>query len=239
MEAAMETTVRRDRSRKKPNAQGLVEFALIAPILLLVLFGIIDFGWMVFNFSQLDNGMRESARYGSVIGLGGTNQMKDCAGIYNKLVQLAGYARINQTKVHIWFDYGMAVEQDLNNPNALGTPLPDGPPPTTYANNPAAVVAYCWWNTNTNAWINPPTQTVAPAAPVTSYELNDPTQGGTCTATACTTNRIQYFDIQDGDRVVVDVNTNVPFLTPLISSFVPNGVPMHFRSARTVFPQGI
>src|SRR5579859_6767619 len=128
-DCGMETRVRRDRSRKKPNAQGLVEFALIAPILLLVLFGLIDFGWMVFNFSQLDNSMRESVRYGSVIGLGATDQIKDCAGIYNKLAQLAGYSRIDQTKVHIWYDYGKAVEQDLNNPNAIGTPLPDGPLP--------------------------------------------------------------------------------------------------------------
>ena len=56
------------RLRSKSKAQGMVEFALITPILLLLLFGVIDFGWMVFNYSQLYNALREGVRYGSVPG---------------------------------------------------------------------------------------------------------------------------------------------------------------------------
>jgi len=209
----METGVKLDRSRKKPNGQGLLEFALIAPVLLLVVFGIIDFGWMVFNYSQVYNGLREGVRYGSVSGFNATPDYKNCQGIYDTLAQRAFYARVDQTKVHIWYDFGLSVEQQQNDYTKLGTPASLGGAP------PASVVAYCWWNGS--AW---------------SFNLSNATN---CTYPACQAAQRSTFDLQNGDRVIVDVNTNVPFVTPLISSFAPNGLNMHFRSARTIFPQGV
>ncbi len=41
----------------------MVEFALILPILLLLLCGIIDFGWMYYSQITLNNAAREGARY--------------------------------------------------------------------------------------------------------------------------------------------------------------------------------
>lgn len=64
------------------RGQALVEFALILPILLMIVMGIIDFGRMLYLYSQLSNGLREGARYGSLTGPDDTNpQYTNCAGI--------------------------------------------------------------------------------------------------------------------------------------------------------------
>lgn len=52
--------------RKRESGQAMVEFALILPILLLIVCGIIDFGWLFFNQLSLDNACREGARYATV-----------------------------------------------------------------------------------------------------------------------------------------------------------------------------
>ena len=46
--------------------QSLVEFALILPILVLLLVGIFDLGRVVYYYSALQNAAREGARYGIV-----------------------------------------------------------------------------------------------------------------------------------------------------------------------------
>lgn len=51
-------------NRKK--GQGLVEFALILPVLLLVLMGIIEFGYVFAAYTSLFNAAREGSRYGAV-----------------------------------------------------------------------------------------------------------------------------------------------------------------------------
>lgn len=51
---------------KKENGQSLVEFAIVLPMLLLLVCGIIDFGWLFYNQLSLDNCAREAARYGAV-----------------------------------------------------------------------------------------------------------------------------------------------------------------------------
>ena len=44
----------------------MVEFALVLPILLILLFGIIDFGLYFYNDLQLTQAARDAARYASV-----------------------------------------------------------------------------------------------------------------------------------------------------------------------------
>ena len=52
--------------RKRQKGQGLVEFALILPILLLVIVGTMEFGRIFLLFATVSNGAREGARYGMV-----------------------------------------------------------------------------------------------------------------------------------------------------------------------------
>jgi len=51
------------RFLKDESGQSLVEFALVLPVLLLILCAIIDFGWLYYNQITLNNAAREGARY--------------------------------------------------------------------------------------------------------------------------------------------------------------------------------
>jgi Flp pilus assembly protein TadG len=65
----MSAMLQRRRSRRsgpRSRGQALVEFALIFPIFMLVLFGIIDVGRFVYVSNSLNEASREGARYGSV-----------------------------------------------------------------------------------------------------------------------------------------------------------------------------
>ena len=54
------------RPRKEEGGQSLVEFALVVPIFLLVLFAIVDFGMAFHAWITVTNSAREGARLGSV-----------------------------------------------------------------------------------------------------------------------------------------------------------------------------
>ncbi|MFP3984294.1 MAG: TadE/TadG family type IV pilus assembly protein [Desulfurivibrionaceae bacterium] len=51
---------------KRERGASAVEFALILPVLLLILFGIIEFGILLFDKAMLTNASREGARAGIV-----------------------------------------------------------------------------------------------------------------------------------------------------------------------------
>jgi Flp pilus assembly protein TadG len=51
---------------KNEKGQAMVEFAFILPILLVIICGIIDFGWLFYNQYALNNGAREGARFAVV-----------------------------------------------------------------------------------------------------------------------------------------------------------------------------
>lgn len=55
-------------SRRQSRGQGLVEFSLVIPLFLLMLFGIIDLGRVIWANDVLANAAREGARYASVHG---------------------------------------------------------------------------------------------------------------------------------------------------------------------------
>ena len=72
------------RSRRTGDrGASLVEFALILPILVLLILGIIDFGRFVATNSTVNNATREATRYGSSVGLSGSGvpRYADCDGI--------------------------------------------------------------------------------------------------------------------------------------------------------------
>lgn len=48
------------------RGQSLVEFALVLPFLILLLMGIIEFGWLVKNQLTIANAARDGARYAAV-----------------------------------------------------------------------------------------------------------------------------------------------------------------------------
>lgn len=51
---------------RRQRGASLVEFAILAPLLILLLFGIIDFGWAMGNYNDVRHGAREAARLAAV-----------------------------------------------------------------------------------------------------------------------------------------------------------------------------
>lgn len=100
---------------QKSRAQAAVEFALTIPIVLLLVLGIMEAGWLLFTYSSLTVAGREAARYGAGIGQltsGGTPLYNDCAGIKGAAVRLGAYAGVTASSVHIYHSSG---------PSDLGT----------------------------------------------------------------------------------------------------------------------
>lgn len=74
----LDDTMRRLNRFRRPQTAGqaLVEFALVVPIFLLVLFGILDMSRFVYNSNALNEGAREGARQGTVAW-----RPSDCTGL--------------------------------------------------------------------------------------------------------------------------------------------------------------
>jgi len=59
----VETVIRKINNRE---GQAAVELAIVLPLLILILCGIVDFGWMFTNQNIIDHCAREGARYGII-----------------------------------------------------------------------------------------------------------------------------------------------------------------------------
>jgi Flp pilus assembly protein TadG len=58
--------MRYDPRKKGQRGAAVVEFAVVLPLLLVILFGIIEFGFYIYNLHMLTNASREGARVGIV-----------------------------------------------------------------------------------------------------------------------------------------------------------------------------
>ena len=86
---------------RKENGQGLVEFALMLPFLLVLVFGIIEFGRLLFFYSSVTTSAREAARYGSAAG-----NYSDCTGIRAAAKRVGILAGIQDSNILISYDDG-------------------------------------------------------------------------------------------------------------------------------------
>ena len=66
LQKAVQRAPYRKASSAHDRAQNLVEFALTLPLLLLVFFGIMEFGLIVFSYNTIANAAREGTRYGII-----------------------------------------------------------------------------------------------------------------------------------------------------------------------------
>lgn len=60
----MTRNLRQPRAPKKNRGQELVEFALVLPVLILIIMGTMEYGRAYYTSSLLQNAAREGARYG-------------------------------------------------------------------------------------------------------------------------------------------------------------------------------
>lgn len=93
---------------KRNSAQAMVEFAIALPVLLLLLYGILEAGRFLFIYSSVVTASRQAVRYGSATGQGSTAviRYRDCAGI-RQAAQRADYLNaFEDADIHIFHDDG-------------------------------------------------------------------------------------------------------------------------------------
>ncbi len=90
------------------SAQGMVEFALVLPMLIVALFGIIEVGRLLFIYNAVATSSREAARYGSAAGdVGGyLAHYEDCAGIRASAKKMGVLVGIQDADISISYDHG-------------------------------------------------------------------------------------------------------------------------------------
>jgi len=103
---------------KMEHAQTMVEFALVFPIVLLITYGLIEFGRMVFIYAAVTGSAREGTRYGAAVG-GTTPQYADCAGIRNAVRSTAFLITIPDNRIVIRYDSGPGTATKTNCPPPL------------------------------------------------------------------------------------------------------------------------
>jgi hypothetical protein len=88
------------------RAQAIVEFAIVLPILMALLVGILEVGRMIFIYSAVTNASREASRYASAIGQdnSGNYVYKYCEGIREKANKSAFL--ISLSSITIAYDTG-------------------------------------------------------------------------------------------------------------------------------------
>lgn len=96
--------------RWKASAQGMVEFALVLPLLLLMIYGIIEAGRLMFIYSMVLTSSREAARYGAASGdINSSSRLpryRDCSGIRAAARRVGGLAGIQDGDITILYDRG-------------------------------------------------------------------------------------------------------------------------------------
>jgi Flp pilus assembly protein TadG len=53
------------RMQRQEHGQALVEFALVLPLLILLMVGVFDLGWGIYCYTVVSSAAREGARYGT------------------------------------------------------------------------------------------------------------------------------------------------------------------------------
>jgi hypothetical protein len=121
--------IKKLRFLNREKAQTMVEFALVFPIVLLITYGIIEFGRMIFIYSSVTSSAREGARYGIAAGIGanGIVQYADCKGIRDAVRKTAFLVSIPDSDIKIQYD---------NNGSTIKS---EGCPPSTNSIDPKVI----------------------------------------------------------------------------------------------------
>ncbi len=94
-------------SGEQPRGQGIVEFAIVLPVVLMVVFGIIEVGFLIFSYSSVNSASREAARYGIAIGdVGAGQRYYDCTGIVTAGMRIGRFAGMDTSDFTIVYDNG-------------------------------------------------------------------------------------------------------------------------------------
>ena len=159
------------------NSQGqiLAEFVPIFLILIGILFGIVDVGWLALNYSQLYSALRGGMDYGSVAD-GGKLPFLQCSAIRQQIVQTAQLSGIQNDTSQIRITY------DNGNPDYTGkVSCPSTGSDLTLAD----------------------------------FQVSSPTE-------------------LRGWRIVIEINADVQFLTPVTRLFVVTDTKINLKAAKSL-----
>lgn len=104
--------LRRDPASRPASGQALVEFALVAPLLVVLILAVIEFGWYVAVSTAVTAASREGARHGSTVGDNGagTPNYVDCTGIRAAAQGTTGaLITLTDPQIRISYDDGAGI----------------------------------------------------------------------------------------------------------------------------------
>ncbi|MGB8981680.1 MAG: TadE/TadG family type IV pilus assembly protein [Anaerolineales bacterium] len=125
---------------RKNAAQSIVEFALVLPLLLLLLYGLLETGRLLFIYSTIVTASRQASRYGSATGQGTVNNVpryQDCDGIKAAAQRADFLNAFDDEDITITYDSGPGTA--LLDFSPCDSPTDDDVIPST-ANNTRIVV---------------------------------------------------------------------------------------------------
>lgn len=110
---------RHTHDNRKQKGQGLVEFALVFPIFLLLVYGIFEVARAIFMYSAVLNASRDAARYAAAadnvqsLNAGYTPFYMDCEGIRNRARRVSSFVDLSATDaILISYDHGPNTKPD-------------------------------------------------------------------------------------------------------------------------------
>ena len=135
----------KERTRRSERGAALVEMAIVAPLLLMLVFGIIEFGIAFNDRLTVGNATQSAARVGSAIGTGDRADIEVLAALTQGLFQLPnnGGDVVKEVRIYKAKADGTAASAcpgascnvyTFDTSNACGwSPCPDPDPPTNYS----------------------------------------------------------------------------------------------------------
>ncbi|HEX2979484.1 MAG TPA: TadE/TadG family type IV pilus assembly protein, partial [Anaerolineaceae bacterium] len=109
-------------ARKAGTGQGLVEFALVIPIFLLMTFGAVEGGRYMYFQNSVASASREAARYGSA-----EANLSDCAGIRDAAKRIGFFAGVTDENISIRYLEGDASLEALGAVDCAATKIDQCP----------------------------------------------------------------------------------------------------------------
>ncbi len=104
---------------RTPKAQAMVEFALVLPLLMFLIVGLLEVGRAIFMYSSVVTASREGSRYGSAAGdnLNGDPLYQDCVGIKNAVKKVGILLNLQDDNIIIEYDHGPGLGNNGACPN--------------------------------------------------------------------------------------------------------------------------
>ena len=104
---------------KKSRGQTMVEFALVLPMLLVTMYGVMEFGRLLFIYVTTTSASREAARYASGVELENRSgvlveRYRDCVGIREAAKETGLLAGITDADIDIRYDLGPSDTRTWN-----------------------------------------------------------------------------------------------------------------------------